>query len=123
MVILQTDLPNPFHRGKVRDTYDLGDGRLLMVATDRISAFDVVLPSGIPDKGLVLANGQTDYLNAKMAVIPEGRKNNPHVQFFLTKNPCYYEGDELVCIANLSKDNLKKTAERVIRSVKVEWVC
>ena len=55
MVILQTDLPNLLHRGKVRDTYDLGDGLLLMVATDRISAFDVVLPSGIPDKGLVLS--------------------------------------------------------------------
>jgi len=54
-VLVQTHLPtaNLFHRGKVRDTYDLGD-RLLMVATDRISAFDVVLPNGIPDKGRVL---------------------------------------------------------------------
>lgn len=40
-------------RGKVRDVYDFGD-RLLFVATDRISAFDWVLPSGIPDKGRVL---------------------------------------------------------------------
>ncbi|MGH2461611.1 MAG: phosphoribosylaminoimidazolesuccinocarboxamide synthase, partial [Chloroflexota bacterium] len=40
-------------RGKVRDIYDLGD-RLLLVATDRISAFDVVLPTPIPDKGAVL---------------------------------------------------------------------
>jgi len=54
-VLVRTDLPtaNLFHRGKVRDTYDLGD-RLLMVATDRISAFDVILPNGIPDKGRVL---------------------------------------------------------------------
>jgi phosphoribosylaminoimidazole-succinocarboxamide synthase len=43
-----------FRRGKVRDTFDLGDGTLLMVATDRISAFDVVLPTAIPDKGRVL---------------------------------------------------------------------
>jgi phosphoribosylaminoimidazole-succinocarboxamide synthase len=42
-----------WRRGKVRDVYDLGD-RLLIVATDRISAFDVVLPSGIPAKGIVL---------------------------------------------------------------------
>ncbi len=42
-----------FRRGKVRDTYDLGD-RLLMVATDRLSAFDVVLPTLIPGKGVVL---------------------------------------------------------------------
>jgi phosphoribosylaminoimidazole-succinocarboxamide synthase len=52
-VLLETHLPNLYARGKVRDTYDLGD-RLLMVATDRISAFDVVLPNGIPDKGAVL---------------------------------------------------------------------
>jgi phosphoribosylaminoimidazole-succinocarboxamide synthase len=43
-----------YRRGKVRDTFDLGDGTLLMVATDRISAFDVVLPTPIPEKGSVL---------------------------------------------------------------------
>ena len=53
-MIIETPLPGNPHRGKVRDTFDLGDGRLLMVSTDRISAFDVVLPGGIPDKGLVL---------------------------------------------------------------------
>ena len=53
-VLLNTDLSLPlFIRGKVRDTYDLGN-LLLIVATDRISAFDSVLPCGIPDKGLVL---------------------------------------------------------------------
>ncbi len=53
-VLINADLPLPlFVRGKVRDTYDLGD-LLLIVATDRISAFDIVLPCGIPDKGLVL---------------------------------------------------------------------
>jgi len=45
-------LPEP-RRGKVRDIYDLGD-RLLLVATDRISAFDCVMPNGIPDKGKIL---------------------------------------------------------------------
>lgn len=44
--------PQP-RRGKVRDIYDMGDS-LLFVATDRISAFDVVMPNGIPDKGKVL---------------------------------------------------------------------
>ena len=53
-IVLQTDLPLPrFGAGKVRDTYDLGD-YLLMVATDRISAFDCILPNGIPRKGEVL---------------------------------------------------------------------
>ena len=53
--IVQTSLPGLVHRGKVRDTYDLGDGLLLMVATDRISAFDLVLPTAIPRRGEVLA--------------------------------------------------------------------
>ncbi|HVT90447.1 MAG TPA: phosphoribosylaminoimidazolesuccinocarboxamide synthase [Tepidisphaeraceae bacterium] len=51
--ILQTHLPKPVRRGKVRDVYDLGDA-LLIVATDRISAFDVILPDGIPGKGKIL---------------------------------------------------------------------
>ena len=54
-MIIESNLPNLFRRGKVRDTYDLGNGLLLMVATDRLSAFDVVLPSGIPNKGAVLS--------------------------------------------------------------------
>ncbi len=52
-VLMRTDLPAPVTRGKVRDIYDLGD-HLLMVATDRLSAFDVVLPTPIPRKGEVL---------------------------------------------------------------------
>lgn len=52
-VITSTDLSLPKRAGKVRDVYDLGD-RLLMVATDRISAFDCVMPNGIPDKGRIL---------------------------------------------------------------------
>lgn len=53
--ILTTDLPLPLlSRGKVRDTYRLGEGELLMVASDRLSAFDVVLPTPIPEKGRVL---------------------------------------------------------------------
>ena len=53
--VVKTDLPlKLFARGKVRDTYELDDERLLMVATDRISAFDHILPNGIPDRGKVL---------------------------------------------------------------------
>lgn len=52
--LLTTDLPGyTVRRGKVRDVYDLGD-KMLLVSTDRISAFDWILPSGIPDKGQVL---------------------------------------------------------------------
>ncbi len=66
--VTTTDLPlKVFARGKVRDTYELDDDRLLMVATDRISAFDHVLPNGIPDRGKVLTQlsifwfSQTDF--------------------------------------------------------------
>jgi phosphoribosylaminoimidazole-succinocarboxamide synthase len=53
--MMTTDLGLPvFARGKVRDTYELHNDQLLMVATDRVSAYDVVLPNGIPDKGKVL---------------------------------------------------------------------
>jgi phosphoribosylaminoimidazole-succinocarboxamide synthase len=51
----ETELPlKLFARGKVRDTYELGNDQLLMIATDRLSAFDHVLPNGIPDRGKVL---------------------------------------------------------------------
>src|SRR5215813_7492455 len=53
--LTETHLELPlFSRGKVRGTYQLDDERLLMVTTDRISAFDWVLPTGIPDRGRVL---------------------------------------------------------------------
>ena len=53
--VLATEIDLPlFSKGKVRDTYELEDDRLLMVATDRLSAFDHVLPTGIPDRGKVL---------------------------------------------------------------------
>ncbi len=54
--VLRTDLPDlPVRRGKVRDVYDLGE-TLLLVSTDRISAFDWILPTGIPDKGAISRN-------------------------------------------------------------------
>ncbi|MBO7393547.1 MAG: phosphoribosylaminoimidazolesuccinocarboxamide synthase [Abditibacteriota bacterium] len=55
MIVTSTDIKGlkKHSRGKVRDIYDLGDS-LLMIATDRLSAFDVILPDGIPDKGKVL---------------------------------------------------------------------
>ena len=53
--VTDTELPlKLFARGKVRDTYELGADQLLMVATDRISAFDHILPNGVPDRGKVL---------------------------------------------------------------------
>jgi phosphoribosylaminoimidazole-succinocarboxamide synthase len=67
--LLATNFENPFSRGKVRDTYALGDA-LMMVATDRISAFDVVLPSAIPDKGRVLTQMSAFWFEQTAHLIP-----------------------------------------------------
>ncbi len=53
--VLSTNLPGLAHRGKVRDTYRVTDGVLMMIATDRISAFDVILDDPVPQKGILLA--------------------------------------------------------------------
>jgi len=69
-VILETDLPLPLlKRGKVRDIYDLGD-RLIIVSTDRISAFDCVLPDGIPCKGEALNRLSLHWFSRMKEVIP-----------------------------------------------------
>jgi phosphoribosylaminoimidazole-succinocarboxamide synthase len=70
-VVSQTELKslNLKGRGKVRDIYDLGK-RLLIVATDRISAFDVVMPSPIPDKGRVLTQLSRFWFGLTQEMIP-----------------------------------------------------
>ena len=68
--IAETNLPNRIHRGKVRDTYDIGNGLLLMVATDRISAFDVVLPTAIPEKGVVLSHISAFWFGRTASIMP-----------------------------------------------------
>ena len=85
MILLETNLPGVTRhaRGKVRDVYQV-DGKLLIVATDRISAFDYILPTGIPDKGRVLTQlsifwfdflkeiTPTHFLTARVSEYPEG---------------------------------------------------
>ncbi|MCH7999228.1 MAG: phosphoribosylaminoimidazolesuccinocarboxamide synthase [Chloroflexi bacterium] len=69
-ILTETTLDLPIYaRGKVRDIYDLGD-KLLIVATDRISAFDVVLPTGIPDKGLVLTQLSAFWFEKTGDIVP-----------------------------------------------------
>jgi phosphoribosylaminoimidazole-succinocarboxamide synthase len=59
-----------FYRGKVRDVYSIGTHRLVMVASDRISAFDHVLPRPIPFKGQVLNQVATHFLDATRDIVP-----------------------------------------------------
>jgi phosphoribosylaminoimidazole-succinocarboxamide synthase len=68
--LLSTNLPFPvFRRGKVRDVYDLDD-TLLIIATDRISAFDCVMPEGIPDKGRILTAVANFWFDATKDLVP-----------------------------------------------------
>lgn len=69
-MLIETNLPNILHRGKVRDTYAVDDDTLLMVATDRISAFDVVLQNGIPGKGQVLNRISSFWFDKTAHIVP-----------------------------------------------------
>lgn len=65
------------YHGKVRDVYSIGEDTLVMIATDRISAFDVVLPAGIPYKGQVLNQIAAKFLDATSDIVPNWKQASP----------------------------------------------
>lgn len=65
------------YHGKVRDVYSIGNDTLVMIATDRISAFDVVLPKGIPYKGQVLNQIAARFLDATADIVPNWKTASP----------------------------------------------
>lgn len=71
-----SDQTNVYH-GKVRDVYSIGKDTLVMIATDRISAFDVVLPQGIPYKGQVLNQIAAKFLDATADIVPNWKQATP----------------------------------------------
>ena len=79
--LLSTDFHFPgqtgVYHGKVRDVYSIGEDLLVMVATDRISAFDVVLPEGIPYKGQVLNEIATYFLDSTADIVPNWELGTP----------------------------------------------
>ena len=79
--IIRTDFEFPqqksVYHGKVRDVYNINDELLVMVATDRISAFDVVLPRGIPYKGQVLNQIASKFLDATVDIVPNWKVASP----------------------------------------------
>lgn len=79
--LLKTDFHFPaqtaVYHGKVRDVYTINDSTLVMVATDRISAFDVVLPEGIPYKGQVLNQIAAFFLDATRDIVPNWKLATP----------------------------------------------
>lgn len=73
------NLPNQtgVYHGKVRDVYFIGDDIIAVVATDRISAFDVILPKGIPFKGQILNNIAAKFLDLTADIVPNWKKLTP----------------------------------------------
>lgn len=67
-----------FYKGKVRDVYNINNDKLVMIASDRISAFDVVLPKGIPYKGQVLNQIAALFLEATKDIVPNWLLASPH---------------------------------------------
>lgn len=79
--LINTDFNFPgqksVYHGKVRDVYDINDDLMVMVATDRISAFDVILPKGIPYKGQVLNQIAAKFLDATSDIVPNWKLATP----------------------------------------------
>lgn len=79
--IVKTDFNFPkqdnFYKGKVRDVYTINNELLVMVVSDRISAFDVVLPEGIPYKGQVLNQIAAKFLDATEDIVPNWKLATP----------------------------------------------
>ena len=71
-------LQTKVYKGKVRDVYTIDEETLIMIATDRISAFDVVLPQGIPYKGQVLNQIAAKFLDATADIVPNWKQATPH---------------------------------------------
>lgn len=99
--LLHTHLPLPVYKiGKVRDLYEIEDDKLLIISTDRISAYDVVMLNGIPDKGKVLSQISSFWLKKTKNIVPN---------HFLTDDPDQYpepfkdyreqiEGRSMLCL-------------------------
>jgi len=118
-VLLNTDLPLPvFIRGKVRDTYDLGE-LLLIIATDRISAFDVVLPAGIPSKGRVLNKLSAFWFNQTKDLVSnhlvEILENVRRLDAYLPAESCFDYPEYLVGRSMVVKKVRRLPVECVVR--------
>ncbi len=101
--VIETNIPGfPLRRGKVRDVYDLGT-QLLIVATDRISAFDVILPTPVPDKGIILTALSNYWFNLFA----------PHIQHHIVaRRPAEFPAPLRACRAQLAGRSVlvRKTA-------------
>ena len=117
-MIIDTRMPNRMHRGKVRDTYQLTDDLLLMVATDRISAFDVVLPNGIPDKGAALNGMSAFWFRLTDHIVP-----NHLVALADSPEASAYANNPAVTHQAYAEDNVARQAMVVKKAERIDIEC
>lgn len=100
--------------------HDVGDSELSAllhaVASARYgTAFDA-------ERGIIVAGPESDCLRPELRAIPEAKRRDPHVAFFLDRNPGFIRGDELVCLARIQRSNLNRCAWRVIGRTTPAWI-
>ena len=117
-MIIETRMPDRMHRGKVRDTYQLTDDLLLMVATDRISAFDVVLPNGIPDKGTALNRMSAFWFGLTDHIVP-----NHLVALADGPDAAGYADNPVVAHPTYAEDNVGRQAMIVKKAERIDIEC
>ena len=98
-ILMQTEIPGLKlrGRGKVRDIYDLGD-ELLIIATDRISTFDVVLPTPIPRKGEILTKMSRFWFDRTRAIIPNQLSRRPLSEVVIDREWVQRIGDRAMLV-------------------------
>ena len=117
-MIIETRMSNRMHRGKVRDTYRLTDDLLLMVATDRISAFDVVLPNGIPDKGAALNGMSAFWFRLTEHIVP-----NHLVALADAPEAATYVDNPVIQDPAYAEDNVARQAMVVKKAERIDIEC
>ena len=117
-MLIETRMPNRLHQGKVRDTYQLTDDLLLMVATDRISAFDVVLPNGIPDKGAVLNRMSAFWFEQTGHIVP-----NHLIVLADSPDAGKYADNPIIMDPAYLEDNVARQAMVVKKAERIDIEC
>jgi len=114
--LFNTNLPNILHSGKVRDTYILDEELLLMIVTDRISAFDVVMKDAIPRKGEILAQMSKFWFEKTEHIIPNhfvGLVSDPKTFDIISRYPIF----------DLMNEDLKSRSMIIKKAKRVDMEC
>ena len=101
--VYETKLPNfkMLHRGKVRDIYDVDDQHMLIITSDRLSAFDVILPQAIPGKGEVLTRVANFWFDRTQNILPNQRTSLKVEDVITDEETRNWLGDRVMVVRKL----------------------